>query len=196
MKPGQYQVTEVVHHVLSSYVQPGNICVDATCGNGVDTLFLAEKVGKEGCVYGFDIQKKAIEETNYRLESADQRTQVVLFCAGHETMKEQLLERDGEIAGHVAAAIFNFGYLSGGDYAIHTRAETSIKAMSQCQELLAVGGIMALCIYSGGDTGHEEKEAVLQYLEQLDQKRWLVLKLEYFNRGNNPPIPVFAIKLR
>lgn len=196
MRPGQYQVTEVVHSVLSSYIRPGDICIDATCGKGLDTLFLAKCVGKQGCLYGFDIQKEAIDATDDLLKEAGQREQAVLMQVGHETMKKQLLEQDGEIAGHVTAAIFNFGYLPGGDHAVHTTAETSLQAIRQCQELLAVGGIIALCIYSGGDTGYQERDAILEYVQQLDQKQWLVLKLDYFNRKNNPPIPVFLIKLR
>ena len=54
---------------------------------------------------------------------------------------------------------------------------------------------MSLCIYSGGDSGFEEKDGILQYLRTLDSKKYLVIVSEYYNRPNNPPIPAMIIKL-
>lgn len=55
---------------------------------------------------------------------------------------------------------------------------------------------MSLCIYSGSDTGFEEKEALLTYVKALDQRLYLVIRSDYFNRANYPPIPVLIYKLR
>ena len=54
---------------------------------------------------------------------------------------------------------------------------------------------MSLCIYSGGDSGFEERDALLDYLKQLDTKKYLVILSSYYNRPNNPPIPVLIQKL-
>ena len=54
------------------------------------------------------------------------------------------------------------------------------------------GGIMSLCIYSGGDSGFAEKEALLSYLETLDSRTFLVIVSTYYNRQNHPPIPAFC----
>ena len=54
---------------------------------------------------------------------------------------------------------------------------------------------MTLCIYSGGDTGFEERDAVLDYIKNLNSKKYLVIQTEYVNRQNHPPIPVLIIKL-
>ena len=54
---------------------------------------------------------------------------------------------------------------------------------------------MSLCIYSGGDSGFEERDAVLQYLKTLDPKKYLVIVNEFYNMPHHPPIPVFLIKL-
>ena len=89
---------------------------------------------------------------------------------------------------------FNFGYLPGGDHNIATKADTSIQAIEQGLDILKSGGMMSLCIYSGGDTGFEEKDRILEYLKGLDAKKYTVIKNEYFNRGNNPPMPVFVFK--
>lgn len=53
---------------------------------------------------------------------------------------------------------------------------------------------MSLCIYSGGETGFEERDILLAYLKSLDEKKYLVIVSAYYNRKNNPPIPVLIIK--
>ena len=52
--------------VLSRAVAPGDTVVDATMGNGHDTLFLCELVGEEGRVYAFDVQAQAVKNTKKR----------------------------------------------------------------------------------------------------------------------------------
>ena len=47
-------------YLLNKAVTSGDIVVDATLGNGHDTLFLAKLVGESGRVYGFDVQEHAI----------------------------------------------------------------------------------------------------------------------------------------
>ena len=89
---------------------------------------------------------------------------------------------------------FNFGYLPGGDHALATRPDTSVEAIEIGLKLLKKGGVMALCIYSGGDTGYEEKEKILEYLKSLDEKRYLVILSSFYNRKKDPPLPVFVVK--
>ena len=91
--------------------------------------------------------------------------------------------------------MFNLGYLPGGDHRISTRKETTLEALNQALFLLKRNGILSICVYSGGDTGFEEKEAVLKWLKALDSRQYLVLVTEYFNRPNHPPIPAFVIRL-
>lgn len=76
-----------------------------------------------------------------------------------------------------------------------THAETSIAAMEQALTLLKKGGLMSLCIYSGGDSGFEEKDRILSWLKTLDFKKYLVIRSDYYNRPNHPPIPVLVIRL-
>ena len=92
------------------------------------------------------------------------------------------------------AICFNFGYLPGGDHQIATRLHTSIEAIEKGLRILKSGGMMSLCIYSGGDTGFEEKEGILAYLKELPAKNYTVIVNEYYNRKNQPPMPVFVFK--
>ena len=139
-------------------------------------------------VYAFDIQEEALDHTRQRLEKAGYQECAVLIQDGHERMKEYVTES-------VSAIVFNFGYLPGGDHQIATRPDTSVPAVKCGLELLKPGGVMSLCIYSGGDTGYEERDALLAYVRDLDPKKWLVIVNSYYNRKNDPPIPVFIIRL-
>ena len=106
-------------------------------------------------------------------------------------------ERMGEYAeaGSVSCIVFNFGYLPGGDHKKATKAASSLRAVETGLRLLKQGGLMTLCIYSGGDSGFEEKEALLQYIRTLPSGEFLVLETRYANRPGNPPIPVLIIRL-
>lgn len=183
-----YQVTEFCHRFLSDYIEEGSCCIDATCGNGNDTEFLCRMTGEQGRVYAFDIQARAVKKTAERLENAGYSERAVLYCEGHERMAEYVKEKADVI-------MFNFGYLPGGDHTVATRRETSLRAVRAAMRLLKEGGVISLCIYSGGDTGYEERDALFDYLSELDPKQWLVIACSYYNRKNDPPQPVFVIRL-
>lgn len=183
-----YQITEFCHHFLAEHIEEGSCCIDATCGNGYDTEFLCRLSGPSGKVYAFDIQKTAVERTKERLARAGYGERVELYCAGHEHMEEYVQEEANVI-------MFNFGYLPGGDHAVATHPDTSLQAVRQGMALLKKGGVMSLCIYSGGDTGYEERDVLLEYLKDLEPARWLVIACSYYNRKNDPPQPVFVIRL-
>ena len=65
------QITEWCHAVIRSQAAEGGIYVDATMGNGHDTLFLCELAGKSGTVWAFDIQEKAVLNTRALLSEHD-----------------------------------------------------------------------------------------------------------------------------
>lgn len=185
----EYQITEFCHRMIREHIREGDCCIDATAGNGNDTEFLCRMAGAAGKVYAFDIQKDAIEHTQKRLKEVGLLERAEVILDGHEHMEEHVKET-------VSVITFNFGYLPGGDHQIATRADTSIQAIEAGLRLLKKGGIMSLCIYSGGDSGFEEKEALLSYLKTLDPRTFLVIVSTYYNRENHPPIPAFVIRTR
>ena len=85
----------------------------------------------------------------------------------------------------------------GADLLTVREANSLILAQAEGYELklLERGGILSVCIYSGKDTGWEERDAVLPWLRGLDPRKYLVLTTEYYNRPNHPPIPAFIIKM-
>ena len=184
-----YQITSWVHRFLEDHVEAGDICIDATMGNGNDTAVLSRLVGEKGRVIAFDIQQLALDNTREKLQKEGCPKNYELVLESHETMA------DYAKADTVSCITFNLGYLPGGDHAKATRGESSIKAIETGLGLLKKKGLMTVCIYSGGDSGFEEKEAVLSYIKTLDAQKYLVIISEYANRPNNPPIPVLIIKL-
>ena len=87
------------------------------------------------------------------------------------------------------------GYLPGGDHTLATKPGSTLIALEKSLALLKKDGLLCICIYSGGDTGFAERDAVLDWLKALDSKKYLVLLTQYYNRPNNPPIPAFVIRL-
>ena len=136
------------------------------------------------------MQKEALEHTKARLEETLDFCNYKLILDSHSHM-ERYLERES-----ADCIMFNLGYLPGGDHKIATKAESTLQALGQGLELLKKDGVMSICIYSGGDSGFEEKDAVLAWLKNLDPGKYLVLVTQYYNRPNNPPIPAMVIRIR
>ncbi|MBW1605749.1 class I SAM-dependent methyltransferase [Lactobacillus sp. Sy-1] len=178
------------HTLLKTVVQPGDVVIDATVGNGHDTEFLAQLVGESGHVYGFDIQKIAIDNTTTKLTNAGLLKPVQLYNYGHERI-DQLLPVDQKIQ----AATFNLGYLPGGNHAQITTATTTIPALKACLTRLSQNGIVTVVLYYGHPGGRQEKNAVLNFVEHLNQRQFTVLKYQFVNQVNEPPI-LIAIQKR
>lgn len=182
------QITGWCARFIREQIQPGDICIDATMGNGNDTLLLSSLCGKDGHVFAFDIQEAALINTRKRLIEADTPQNYTLLLESHTSMDHYVGP------GTVSCVTFNLGYLPGGDHTKATHADTSIAALSKSLDLLKKGGLISLCIYSGGDSGFEERDAVLAWLKELNSHKYLVIRSDYYNRPNNPPIPVLIIR--
>lgn len=176
------------HDIVRQIVKAGDTVIDATAGNGNDTAFLAELVGEEGKVYSFDIQDQALQKTKDRLERLGLLKRVELVKDGHQNIKSYVKEK-------VKTVMFNLGYLPGGDHSIGTRGETTIQAILSSMDLIAVNGIVCIVVYYGGDSGFDEKNAVMEFIKGIDFKRFTVMKTEFVNQLNCPPILICIEKL-
>ena len=188
MRPADFQITVFSHRLAAGFLHEGALCIDATMGNGQDTVFLCQGAGGSGRVIAFDIQPEALEHTKMALEKQG-FTNAELILESHEKMADYAAPETADLI------MFNLGYLPGGNHSICTRASSTTAALEQALILLKKGGAICLVIYSGGDTGAEEKEAVLQWMKNLDHSQYLVILSEYYNRPNNPPIPAMIVKL-
>lgn len=174
---------EMAHDFLAQVITPEDIVVDATMGNGHDTLFLA-KLAKQ--VYAFDIQEQALEKTSQRIQEAG-LTNVDLILQGHETVDQFVTE--------IKAAIFNLGYLPSADKSIITQPQTTLEALEKLCQMLVKGGRIAIMIYYGHEGGDIERDAVLDFVSQLPQQEYTATIYRTLNQINNPPFLVMIEKL-
>ena len=166
------RATEIAHALIKRVVKTGDVVVDATVGNGHDTLFLANLVGSTGRVIGFDIQESAIKSARSLVTHLHQ---VRLVHDGHENVTavvQDLIEEPSveRSTGHwtgLAAVMFNLGYRPGGSKTVSTQAETTLSALDQALALLRPGGLVTLVLYSGHVGGAEESSAIKAHVDDL-----------------------------
>ncbi len=160
-KPRLPQPTVFAQSHVKRTLQPGEIAIDATAGNGHDTQFLAACVSETGRVYAFDIQPDALEQTAIRTANA---THVVLLLRDHAEMLEAIPVAEH---GRVGAVMFNLGYRPGGDKTITTQARSTQTAVRCALELLRPGGVITVVVYPGHRAGAEEFAVVEAFFRSL-----------------------------
>ena len=184
----QWNALGATHRFLQRHLPCGGFAIDATAGNGGDTLMLCETVGKTGRVLAFDIQPQAVENTRKLLAENGWTENAQVVLDSHADMDRYVQPESAD------CVVFNFGWLPGGDHNLFTRKESSITAIEKGLACLKPGGIMSLCIYYGRNNGYEERDAILDYVRCLDHRKYTVMVVEFANRINDPPIPVFIVK--
>ena len=170
------------HDLLKEVIELGDRVVDATMGNGNDTLFLAQLVGKKGIVYAFDVQEQALVNTKKRLKEYEALEQTKLFLQGHETLDLVIDSKE-----KISAAIFNLGYLPKSDKSIVTNEKTTILALEALLTRLKNQGRIVIVLYDGHEEGKKEKAEILTFVENLSQEVYSVLNYQFINQRNNPP---------
>ncbi|WP_431064320.1 class I SAM-dependent methyltransferase [Methylotuvimicrobium sp.] len=157
------------HKALQTVLQAGDYAVDATVGNGHDTLFLARHVGPDGIVFGFDIQQRVIDQTRRGLELGKIDTRVELFRVSHAEMTNII---PMQFHGRIKAVMFNLGYLPGGDKLLITRTDTTIAALNQALRMLAPAGLLTILAYPGHPGGDQEADEVDKWCAGLEGSRY------------------------
>ncbi len=170
----------LVHDWVRQVIQPGEVVIDATVGNGHDTLFLAQLVGSTGRVYGFDIQVEAVERTRLVLAQEGLASRVDLLAQCHS-------EIETHVSGEIAAAMFNLGYLPNGNKLIITQEKSTLEALQQCLELLRPQGIITIMCYPGHEGGASEASAVEEWARSLEVPQFLVMRMAPHNPRNPAP---------
>lgn len=171
------------HEMILSVNLEDGIFIDATAGNGHDTLFLAQHIDSTSKILSFDIQETAILQTRQLLQNNDLEEKVTCILDSHAQILNYLEEED-----FVRLAIFNLGYLPGSDKKIITTPSSTLKAIEILLDRLEKKGKIIIVSYYGHDGGFEEKNSVEELLSALSQKEWSVLKYQFINQINCPPI--------
>jgi SAM-dependent methyltransferase len=175
---------QLAHLLWEQILVPGDNVIDATCGNGHDTYFLAKLLQGRGSLLGYDIQARAIEKTEERLKNLneEERAIVSLHLASHEELPPIL----------VKLIVYNLGYLPGADHQITTRLETTLASLERASALLVPGGALSVTCYPGHSEGKKESDALIDFFTSLPHARWSVSLHRWIQRGARAPFLIFA----
>ncbi|GMA53217.1 rRNA methyltransferase [Alicyclobacillus contaminans] len=176
------------HTLLAEVLTDDDHVVDATMGNGNDTVFLANAVQPHGKVYAFDVQDQALDKTKQRLVEQGLVEQTKLILDGHENLKSYLTENEP-----IKAGIFNLGYLPKSDKNLITMPATTKQALETLLSHLVSKGRVLLVSYYGHTGGKEELNMLNHYCQSLPQEEYNVLKYQFINQKNEPPF-YFVLK--
>jgi len=160
---GPSRPLDIVKRSVSSVVKRGDLAIDATAGNGHDTLLLARLVGPPGRVVAIDVQRDAIRSAAARLAEAGMAGRVSFVVGGHENLQDIVAHH--ERTQEPACIMFNLGYLPGSDKRIVTRPDTTIAALTASLSLLGPGGLLTVVVYPAHRGGREESETVDDWME-------------------------------
>jgi predicted methyltransferase len=181
-----FNAVSVSHGLLKDNIKKGSVCIDATCGNGNDTLLLCELCGKDGYVYAFDIQKQACINTSSLLRR-NKITSAKVICDSHENV-------DAFIKKPVDCAVFNLGYLPKSDSNISTHPISTISALKKIMALLKKDGIIVMCAYVGHSGGMREYSKITKFLNKMQAQEFQTLIIDQPNAKKLAPKVIFIKK--
>lgn len=173
--------------LIESALFEGAHAVDATLGNGHDALWLCGLVGETGHVYGFDVQAEAVERSRARLAEAGVENRADLILDGHQNMRSYVDAQSADVV------MFNLGWLPGAAHGVTTQTATTLQAVNAALEVLKEEGLLTICIYPGHEEGAREREALLDWAKNLDEREYDTMLRCYLNQSGDPPL-LIAVK--
>ncbi len=180
--------TELAHRLLGAVVREGDRVVDATAGNGYDTVFLAERVGSGGEVIAFDVQEEAIVSAKKRVELAGFGDRVKFFTESHEEIGRRVP------ADSASVVMFNLGYFPGGDHERITTLQGTLAGLEAAAVVLKAGGWLSVVVYPGHPGGAEEAAAVEDWMERRAAAGWRVVRYGALGTLRAAPVLLLGVK--
>ena len=162
---------KLAHAYWEKHLKLGDLALDATCGNGKDTLKLAQLVGIEGSIIALDIQEEAIAKTQAHLKahlSPTHYKKIFLFLQSHAELPSIVYKTPPQLI------VYNLGYLPGGDKSRTTLTESTLESLKKSLSVLPKGGMISLTCYPGHAEGEREQKSLLPLLYQLNSSDWKV----------------------
>jgi tRNA1(Val) A37 N6-methylase TrmN6 len=177
--------TELAHRFVREALREGDLAIDATAGNGHDTLMLAERVGESGRVLAFDIQSSAIKSARMHIKDAGFQNRVEFHLTSHAKMAELATPSSASVI------MFNLGYLPGGDHGVTTEVAETLRGLESAMFCLKAGGLLTVVCYPGHTEGAIEATAVEEWLQARRNDGWRVAK--YAMLGTREPAPFLLV---
>lgn len=170
------------HMIWQSLVCPGDQVIDATLGNGHDTLILAKMLQGSGHLIGYDIQEQALHTTQEILQNHLSENEKKICI---ELRKECHSKIEGS---HPKLIVYNLGYLPGANKLLTTQISTTLESIKKAQTLIIEGGMISITLYPGHEEGYKEQELLLPYVSSLSRKEWNVCWTSWPNRIKAPSL--------
>lgn len=172
---------DLAHHFWEQLLKPFDAVIDATCGNGKDSLVLAKLLKPQnGILFCIDIQKQAIENSKALLETDFPFVQ--FYKQSHEKLPSIPSSHSLKLI------VFNLGYLPGGDKSLTTQVTSTLESISAALEVLSPGGVLSITCYPGHLEGKKEQKALLERLSTLDPFTWSFSTFFWPNRHTSPSL--------
>lgn len=175
---------QLAHGFWEKILSHGDHVIDATMGNGKDTLTLAQILQSKGGgkICGLDIQAKALENTKALLQShvPDFIPQITLFKNSHEEFPKEIPYSS------IKLIVYNLGYLPGADKSLTTKTETTLISIEKALKLLCHGGALSITCYPGHEEGMKEYEAIHAFLQGIDPREFSTTEHNFTNRHLSP----------
>ncbi|KAF0852737.1 mitochondrial putative rRNA methylase YtqB [Andalucia godoyi] len=181
-----------VHALWEKAVRPGCTAVDATCGNGKDTLCMYQMLSRtqDSHVVAMDIQQQAIEATSRTIETFVQhgavqyRPRLTMLRASHEEFPAFLTTEE------VALVVYNLGYLPGTDKSVTTMTDSTLRSLSNALKLVRNQGLVCVTCYPGHPEGRLEEKAVCNFTSSLDYNAFDTVWFKRLNKDTAPSVVV------
>ena len=183
------QIIHFADSLAKRSIKPEDTVIDATMGNGYDTVKLAQWVGPNGLVHAFDIQPQALQRTQERLQEHNLLERCKLHLRGHQFMADTVNDE-------VSVVLFNLGYLPGQDKLITTEVDTTLLAIEQALTLLRESGVLIIVVYPGHEQGRVEQDALNHWIKQVDTRRYRSLRYQFENTAAPAPYVLAVEKLK
>ncbi len=174
---------KIAHDFWKKILTAGDCAIDATCGNGHDSLFIAELIGPEGKLHCIDVQESAIENTRAELK--------YLIDMSHFHLGSH------EILPPVSPKliVYNLGYLPGADKSLTTMTNTTLKSVQNALEIIQPGGLISITCYPGHPEGKTEQEALFQFVSEISNIKYIVSTINWVNRPFSPSLIFIESKI-
>lgn len=124
------------HKYLKTILRPNSIVLDATSGNGNDTVFLCRHCR---FVYAMDIQEIAIRSTEQRLQQQN--------FNNYQLIQDNFINQEKYIPEKLDLIIYNLGFLPNHNQEITTKSSDFIQAFQSSINLLKDGAYLVISFY-------------------------------------------------
>ncbi len=175
---------DLAHKLWMQLLESGDCAIDATCGNGKDSLALCtiflEKKG--GFLISLDIQETALSHTHARIQ--EHCPQFLPFLSLHQQSHRSFPSIAYE--KKVKLIVYNLGYLPGGDKRITTLQESTLESLTDALKLISAGGMISLTCYVGHKEGEQEYLALKEWFTTLPSDLWSITECSWYNRHKSP----------